>query len=172
MTIPYLRLATNNDVPAIMTIIEDARQFLHDQKIPQWLNGHPGVTTIQGDVAQKIGYVLIVDGQIAGYTALWQGSDPNYQQIDGAWATDSQHYTALHRVAISSAFRGRHLASFLITNLVTLSYERGYRDVRIDTHELNQPMQHVIASAGFKYRGIITILRDGSPRRAYQMLLN
>ncbi|RRG10766.1 MAG: GNAT family N-acetyltransferase [Lactobacillus sp.] len=172
MTIPYIRLARPTDVPAIMPIIESARQLLAQQGIPQWQDGHPNQATIQADIAQQIGYVFVVDQQLAGYTALLQTPDPNYQPIDGAWGryTTPEHYATLHRVAISAQFRGHHLGRLFISNLVTRAYELGFRDLRIDTHQQNHTMQHLIESTGFKYRGIITIQRDGSPRLAYQLL--
>lgn len=43
--------------------------------------------------------------------------------------------------------------------------EKGYRDFRVDTHEVNQIMQHVFEREGFIYRGQVII--DGL-RRAYQ----
>ena len=43
-------------------------------------------------------------------------------------------------------------------------------NVRVDTHEDNKPMQHLIAKAGFAYCGVIH-LADGDPRLAYQLVL-
>ena len=41
--------------------------------------------------------------------------------------------------------------------------------LRIDTHEDNKVMQHVVEKMGFSRRGIIYVA-DGSPRIAYEMV--
>ena len=46
----------------------------------------------------------------------------------------------------------------------------GIRNLRIDTHNDNLTMQHIVAKAGFSYCGIIR-LEDGDPRLAYQLVL-
>ena len=55
---------------------------------------------------------------------------------------------------------------------MTISYQLGFRQIRIDTHLSNKRMQHVITKAGFDYRGGSYI--DHQPdeaRNAYQILL-
>ena len=44
-------------------------------------------------------------------------------------------------------------------------YEKGYSDFRVDTHEMNQIMQHVFEREGFVYRGQVIV--EGA-RKAYQ----
>lgn len=172
MTVPYLRLAEVNDINEIDVIINEAKEFLKKQNIDQWQNGYPNEESIKADIRQRIGYVLVVNQTVAGYAALWQGIDPDYLQIDGQWnESEFNHYTALHRISLSNNFRGQHLSSFLISSLITISRERGYHDIRIDTHENNQVMQHVITNSGFIFRGIVTMHRDNTKRRAYQLTI-
>jgi RimJ/RimL family protein N-acetyltransferase len=45
----------------------------------------------------------------------------------------------------------------------------GYRDIRIDTHPLNEIMQKVILRAGFIYRGMVEFAIPDGKRRAYQL---
>jgi L-amino acid N-acyltransferase YncA len=71
----------------------------------------------------------------------------------------------VHRICFSDQFRGQALTKVLFSNIFTLMNARGYRDFRVDTHELNQIMQHVFEREGFVRRGIVQI--DGE-RIAYQ----
>lgn len=112
MTVSYLRKTTLEDLPTVSKIITSAKEFLKAQGIDQWQDGYPDLEALEADVKNQIGYVLIIDNQIAGTTALLPDHDSNYDVIaDGAWqgAADAK-YTAIHRTAMSSDFRGQHLS--------------------------------------------------------------
>ncbi len=170
----YIRQATSADLPAMMAIIEQAKTALAADQIPQWQDGYPQSVDLQADIDAKLAWVLIVDGQIAGTATLLTTPDPNYAQIsDGSWKETTHHrYTSIHRIAIANGYHGQHLADFYFSNLMTISYQLGFHQIRIDTHRSNKRMQHVITKAGFDYRGVIYI--DHQPdeaRNAYQILL-
>jgi len=170
----YVRQATNADLPAMMAIIEQGRQALAADQIPQWQDGYPLDRDIQADIDAQRAWLLIVNGDIAGTAALLTTPDPNYQKIyQGSWAGDADAtYTSIHRIAIASGYHGQHLADFYFSNLMTLSYAAGFHQIRVDTHALNQRMQHIITKAGFSYRGIVYMANDATDQRnAYQVML-
>lgn len=73
---------------------------------------------------------------------------------------------------ISSQFRGKKLASYLFSNLLSLAYAQNKFYLRIDTHPKNNRMQHLIKKAGFDYCGLIEINGDPDPDRyAYDLKL-
>ncbi len=168
----YLRLSTNKDLNKIVKIINNGKTFLKSQNINQWQDGYPAAEDISNDIKNSIGYVFIEDGEIAGYAALHQGIDPMYLKIsNGNWITGTHaRYTAIHRIAMASKFRGQHLAEKMISNLITVSGVLGYKDLRIDTHPDNKIMQHTILKSGFEKRGTVHMpAPDGSPRFAYEL---
>ncbi|GEP25347.1 MAG: GNAT family N-acetyltransferase [Lentilactobacillus diolivorans] len=176
MPATYLRQATNQDLPEIKKIIGDAKAYLKQQEIDQWQNGYPSDEDLETDVKSGISYVLIIDGKIAATAALHQGLDVSYLKIhDGEWLNGVHgRYTAIHRIAMSSDFRGQHLSEKMISGLITISNVLGYKDVRIDTHPDNKGMQHVITTNGFTKRGTIYMEEadsEESPRYAYQLLI-
>lgn len=177
MAASYLRQATNEDLPAIKNIIHEAIAFLDEQGIDQWQKGYPSDGDLETDVKNGIAYVLVVDKQIAGFAALHQGLDINYLSIhDGEWINGVEgRYTAIHRIAVSSKFRGQHLSQRLMSGLITVSSVLGYHDIRIDTHPDNKGMQHVITTNGFEKRGIIYMKEnehEETPRYAYQLIID
>ena len=170
----YVRKATGKDLSAIMPIIDYAKQLLKSDGSQQWQNGNPNEKIILDDIRKGYCYLLIVDGQIAGTSALLTEPDPNYEVIiDGSWENNESIYATFHRIAISDKFRGVHLSSYLFSNLLSLAYNQGLRDFRIDTHEMNLRMQGLIEKIGFKYRGRIFV--DSTPhgeRKAYELHLD
>ena len=155
MSLIYIRKAAKNDLDQIMPIIDEAKKFLKEDGNPQWQSGYPNVDAISTDIEQDAAWVLIVDQKVAGYTAVTSGPDPNYHQIDGRWNNDLDPYVAIHRVAISNEYRGMHLASYLLSSLISLHYAEGVRNYRGDTFRRNEIVQHLVKDAGFIERGTI-----------------
>lgn len=155
MSLIYTRKAAKNDLDQIMPIIDEAKKFLKEDGNPQWQSGYPNVDAISTDIEQDAAWVLIVDQKVAGYTAVTSGPDPNYHQIDGRWNNDLDPYVAIHRVAISNEYRGMHLASYLLSSLISLHYAEGVRNYRVDTFRRNEIVQHLVKDAGFIERGTI-----------------
>jgi GNAT superfamily N-acetyltransferase len=171
----YLRKATKEDLPKVIDIITEAKAYLKKQDIDQWQGNYPSNDDLAKDISNDITYVLMVDDQIAGTAALWRGIDLNYLKLEGgSWINGIEaRYTAIHRIAVSSDFRGQHLSDRLISGLLTVSRTLGFVDVRIDTHPDNKGMQHVITNNGFDYRGVIymNVDNEDSKRFAYQIIM-
>ena len=87
------------------------------------------------------------------------GEDPTYRVIQGAWLNDLP-YCAVHRVASRGEVKG------VATQVLEWCMDR-CGNIRIDTHDDNLPMQHVLEKNGFIRCGRIWN-EDGSPRIAYQ----
>ena len=73
-------------------------------------------------------------------------------------------YVTIHRIASDGAAHG-------IFHCVVQYAKSKADNVRIDTHENNLTMQHLIEKNGFVKCGTITV-RDGSPRVAFQWVRN
>lgn len=168
-----LRLATANDQPVIMEIINGAITALKQAGSPQWQNGYPNERVVAADINREDGIVLIHNHKIVGYAALVTGPDPNYLHIDGQWLTAGTNYCAIHRVALARSVRGQGMATPFLKLLVNRARQNGYHSVRIDTHRLNLPMQRTAVSAGFTQCGIIQIIDEPTDpdRIAYEQFL-
>ena len=173
MALVYIRAATPKDVPEVMKIIDEAKAFLKSYGSPQWQDGHPNEEMINADITNKIAYVLVVAGQVAGYSALSFLPDPNYERIyAGQWHNNSDRYAVIHRTAISANYRGQHLTNYLFSNLISRTLAEEIHNLRIDTHPMNQPMQHLVSSFGFAKRGRVDVDDQIDPvRDAFELNL-
>ena len=176
-----IRPAQQSDLNEILTIYDNARYFMRDNgNGEQWGESHPPLSMLIEDIEIGQLYVYattrIVDSGfdyesacgrygysneiIHGVFAFIIGEDPTYNYIeDGEWLNDEK-YGAVHRIASTRKIKGvfGECINFC-KNQIT--------NIRIDTHEKNQIMQHLLTKHGFKECGIIYI-PDGSPRIAYQ----
>ncbi|WP_076460351.1 GNAT family N-acetyltransferase [Limosilactobacillus caccae] len=169
----FLRRAQEQDLDAIMKIIDDAKEFMKQSGSPQWQDGHPNQEMFAKDIAAQINWVLVHDNDIAGTASLQLTPDPAYRVIEqGHWAQPNEPYATIHRVAISSKYRGQHMSTFLFSNLLTVGQMQGMKNFRLDTHAQNKAVQHIAESFNFQRRGIITIDDRLDPHRiAYELNL-
>ena len=155
------------EISEIVAVIESARAFLKVQGIDQWQkSAYPAMADIRTDIKNDVAYVLKVDGKIAAYAAVMTGFDPAYDMIQGAWRNDKHDYVTVHRIAVSTAFRGQALGQRFLTSVFeTFST---YQDFRVDTHPDNQIMQHILTKKKKKKCGVVMF--EGA-RWAYQKVL-
>jgi len=157
-----IRNAVNADIEHIMPIIDAARQIMRQSgNTQQWIRGYPSQEVIAADISNHVGYVVETDDGIVAYFAFMSGPEPTYADIyNGAWLNNEPYYV-IHRLASLPDVYGifDNVIDWALLHTSTL---------RIDTHQDNTIMQHLLRKRGFAYCGII-YLASGDPRMAYQI---
>ena len=160
-----IRKAGNEDLARIMEIYGIAQEYMISHGNPtQWAHHYPSPELINDDIRKGNCYLVVEENIIHGVFVLCEGEEPTYAKIfNGAWFNNDP-YVTIHRIASDGAAHG-------IFHCV-VEYAKSKADnVRIDTHENNLTMQHLIEKNGFVKCGTITV-RDGSPRVAFQWVRN
>ena len=157
------RGAVRGDLPQILRIYAHAREAMAASGNPtQWGDNFPPQELLEEDIDSNRLFVYVVNGQLLGVFAFILGADPTYQVIEGgAWKSDAP-YGTLHRVAGDGTVHG------LFTACMDFC-KRRMSHLRIDTHENNAVMRHLIARHGFLPCGTIYV-EDGTPRLAFDWL--
>jgi len=166
-------LSTSDDVPNIMTIIEDAKGYLASQKIDQWQKGYPNVEQVKNDIKNSESYAVINDENQVIATAMFTiNKEPTYKVIDGNWRVDErQTYGVIHRMAIKKEFRKFGLATFMFHEFHLQLLKKNIQSLKIDTHEENIGMQSLIKKLGYQYCGII-YTSYGDKRLAFEKVIS
>ena len=157
-----IRLTTYADIDALMAIFAHARaQMVADGNPTQWGDGYPSREQIESVIQRGVSYIVEHNGQPCATFVFIIGKDPTYAYIeDGKWLDDTLPYGTIHRIASNGEQRG-------VFHSVLNWCSAQCSNIRIDTHQDNARMIHLIEQAQFTRRGII-YTRDNSPRIAYQ----
>lgn len=157
-----IRLTKRRDFETVMDIYRYAREQMRLNGNPnQWYDKFPEADTILNDIDCNNSYVVEQNGIICGVFTFIIGKEPTYERISGSWKNDEK-YGTIHRIASNGQQKG-------IFDLCLKYCESKISNLRIDTHQDNKIMQHLIRKNGFERCGIIYV-RDGSPRIAYQKI--
>ena len=163
-----IRPASREELPQILAIYRAARIFMKESGNPtQWGDietGNPQPKQVEEDIRQGRSYVFeTAEGKIAAVFFYLEGEkvEPTYEKIDGEWI-GSETYGVVHRIASDGTEKGAG------RNCLRWAMEQSGH-LRIDTHENNRPMQHVLGELGFTYCGTI-LLKNGDPRMAFEWI--
>ena len=158
-----IRKALPEDMPVILKIYEQARRFMAEHGNPwQWGNTSPAQNVLEEDIRKERLYLCERDEKICGVFAFPVGEDPTYEKIEGGGWKLNTPYGTIHRMAGNGQETG-----VFAECLAWCREQIGH--IRIDTHEDNRIMQHLIEKNGFVRCGIIHVA-DGSPRIAYEWM--
>ena len=168
----FCRRATMQDLNQVMEAVEDAREFLKMQGNGQWQDGYPNQDDFINDINNKRLFVVLDDNNpdnIAGVCALTYHEEDYHHLYEGKWLTNLP-YMVMHRVAVKKEYRGQGYGKKLFQIFVDQAKLEGYRSLRIDTHEGNALMRHLIASFGFELCGK-AILTPNKDRLMFEKVL-
>lgn len=158
-----IQKASLSQFSKIMAIYESARTFMAQNGNPdQWGTAYPSEDMIRQDILNGKCYVNLSGEQIRAVFYFAVEKDPTYGYIEGAWLND-EPYGVIHRIAVGESGKGVAAECFVFA-------ENCCKNLRIDTHEKNTPMQRCLAKNGFHRCGII-YLEDADPRIAYQKVI-
>ncbi len=149
-----IRLATVNDIPAIMQVIHDVIPIMRSAGNLQWDDTYPNAQVFEDDIKAGQLWVLEADGQIVGVTTITTEQYPEYAQVG---LDTNEEAIVTHRLAVSPHFRGRGLAADLLYQAEVVAIERGIGILRIDTNSQNHATQQLFPKLGYVYKGEITL---------------
>lgn len=158
--IKNIRPATFDELPQIMNILKAAKEIMIRSGNPtQWTDGYPSSDLMKAEITAGHCYVLYnnTDRIVATFCFI-PGPEPTYNYIEGKW-TDEKPYYVIHRLASDGT--EPHVAARCFDWCF-----RQHPKLRIDTHQNNKMMQHLLDKYGFTKCGTI-YLHNGEPRIAY-----
>lgn len=171
-----LRQATMADYDHIMAILKDGANQLAERGVNQWQGDYPSPDQIKEDIENGWAYLAVSqDGETVGAIAIVPAPDHSYDDLKGEWLKKTDKYIVIHRVAIHSNHAGHGYATKLLTEVINQVKDNHPEidSIRIDTHEDNTAMQHLIDKMGFTKVGELHgVYRPDEISYVYEMLNN
>jgi GNAT superfamily N-acetyltransferase len=150
-----VRLATQEDVAAIMTIVRLVVPLMQAAGNFQWDETYPNAPTFLKDIENHDLWVVETEGEIAGFAALTLDQPQEYAHI--GWDL-SDIALVPHRMAVNPMFQGRGVAKRLLIEAEKVARDKGINKIRIDTNSKNQITTQLFPAAGYEFKGEIGII--------------
>jgi ribosomal protein S18 acetylase RimI-like enzyme len=154
-----IRLATHDDLPALMLLVRRVVPLMLAAGNLQWDEGYPDETVFQGDIGLGQLWVADADTSIAGVAAVTMDQEPDYAQVE--WDIN-ELAVVVHRLAVDPEFRGAGVAAALMQKAEEVAAERGITVLRVDTNTQNEATQRLFPKLGYRLAGEINLkIRPG-----------
>jgi len=145
-----IRLATLNDIPAILNLIAEAVPLMIAEGNFQWDDTYPNAGVFENDIELVRLWVAETDGGIAGVAAITTEQEPEYAMV--GWDI-TEPAIVTHRLAVSNRYRGKGIAAALLKHAEQVAINRGITVLRIDTNTNNKATQHLFPKLGYVFAG-------------------
>ena len=129
------RLAREDDLEAVCSLIEAAVQAMEQQQIFQWDASYPAREDFLRDIRNRHLYVGVSDDGIALVYALNQESDGQY--ANGAWRYPASAYRVLHRFCVHPRYQHQGVGKAALLHLEDELRQAGVETVRLDVFSQN-----------------------------------
>ena len=166
----FYRKASLDDLEQVMEAVEDSREVLRLQGNGQWQDGYPNRDDFIKDINNGRLFVICDKDKLIGVCALTYREEDYHHLYEGKWLTDLP-YMVMHRVALKKEYRGLGYGKKLFEVFIAQAKLEGYKSLRIDTHEGNMVMRHLIESFGFVYCGK-AILTPDKDRMVFEKIID
>ena len=163
------RKATDDQIPAIWEILQQAITRRKKDGSQQWQDGYPNPEVIQKDIEKGAGYVLSTGDTVIGYCAVMLNDEPAYADIRGKWLTDDD-FVVVHRVAIADEYAGQGLAKKIFEFIEEIARDNNIYSIKADTNFDNPAMLRTFEKLAYTYCG--EVFFRGSARKAFEKVLS
>jgi ribosomal protein S18 acetylase RimI-like enzyme len=164
-----IRLATPEDVPALMAIVRRVVPLMLSAGNFQWNDEYPNAAVFLRDIERGQLWIAEIDGAIAGVTAMTTAEEPDYVQAD--W-DHTQPALVIHRLAVDPETRGAGVARALLAKAEEIALAQNLFILRADTNSENHAAQRLFPSLGYRYASEIPLrARPGQRFFCYEKLL-
>jgi len=147
-----IRLATVEDLPALMRLMQRVVPLMQEGGNLQWDETYPNRAVFQRDIDMDQLWVAEAGGSIVGLAAITKDQEPEYAQV--GWDVN-EPAVVVHRLAVDPAFRGAGIAAALMQKAEKVAADRGVTVLRVDTNAQNAATQRLFPKLGYQFAGEI-----------------
>ena len=148
-----IRQAVQGDLQAVAELYDGIIELFQTQT---GNNGwRKGVYPTEGDFRRAIQagtlYVGELEGTLAAGMIVTQGTDKSYGDAPWRVKAADEETAVIHTLGVSPVFAGRGLALQMVEGAAALAREKGWKALRLDVLDVNEPAHRLYQRAGFVY---------------------
>jgi ribosomal protein S18 acetylase RimI-like enzyme len=165
-----IRLATEDDLLALMELLRRVVPLMRAAGNLQWDDSYPNEAVFQRDIDLGQLWVAQVDSRIAGVAAVTMDQEHDY--VQAGWDIN-ESAIVVHRLAVDPAFRGLGAAGALMLKAEEIAVQRAITVLRVDTNTQNKATQRLFPKLGYQLAGEISLaFRPGLRFLCYEKRLS
>jgi N-acetylglutamate synthase-like GNAT family acetyltransferase len=150
----HIRLATHNDLPALMALVRRVVPLMQATGNHQWDDDYPNPAVLERDLALGQLWVAELNEHIVGFAAITTEPELEYAQ---AGLNIDENAVVVHRLAVDPDLRRAGVARSLMNHAETVAKHHDIHVLRVDTNICNEATQRLFPILGYRLAGEITL---------------
>lgn len=148
-----IRQAAPKDVPDILELYDGVIDLFQAQTGNMgWRKGvYPTEADFRKAIEAGTLYVGELEGLMAAGMIITQGTDESYSGAPWRVTAADEETAVIHTLGVSPDLAGRGLAQEMVKGAAALARKKGWRALRLDVLEENEPAHRLYRKAGFQY---------------------
>ncbi len=147
-----IRLATQDDIPALMSLVRTVVPLMRKDGNLQWDDKYPNADVFLEDIDGGQLWLADLDGNIGGVAAITTDQSPEYADV--GWDI-AERAIVVHRLAVDPAWRGFGVGSALMEHAEVVARQAQIDVLRVDTNTQNVATQRLFPKLGYQLAGEI-----------------
>jgi len=165
-----IQLGEWSDLPALVTLFQDAKDYLDQQKIFQWTDFYPSKEVIEKDLKDQTLFVLKNKQELIGAVTLNDHQDEEYQAIN--WKFNDRKVLVIHRLMVDPKFQNKGYAKQIMDFAETFARKNQYSSIRLDTYTQNKISFEFYKKRNYVLRGNVFFTGRKDPFYCLEKELN
>lgn len=141
------RLADENDLDKIGSLVEHAIKEMESREIYQWDDLYPTKTDFLEDIQKQQLYAGVLNNDIAVTYALNRDGDAQYK--NGRWKYPDSEYRIIHRLCVHPKYQNRGVAKNTLLHIENELREKGVEAIRLDVFSNNPFALSLYENSGY-----------------------
>jgi len=143
-----------NHLEIAFNIFKAVKKDMIAHGIDQWDDVYPNIEIIEADIKAKQAYGYFENEQLAGYIALNEHFDLEYNDLN--WQFPDDRPLIVHRLAVNPKCQGLGIAKALMQFAEKMAKENGYATIRLDAFSGNVKALQFYDKLGYLFVGYVT----------------
>lgn len=149
-----LRMATPDDVPAVMALVHRVVPVMQAQGNLQWNAAYPNAAVFEQDISRGHLWIVIESDAVIGVAAITTDPEPDYAQ---AGLDIDEAAVVVHRLAVDPAIQRGGVGRALMIHAEQIAGTLGINALRVDTNTSNEATQRMFPKLGYRLAGEISL---------------
>lgn len=123
------------DLPVVLSLFQDAIQYMNNHNIPQWDEYYPNEEVLREDIQNKELYIVKMEETIVSVFVINFNYDEEYSK--GDWKYKGDSFAVLHRLCVNVQFQNQGIGKNTLSIIEKMLKENNIKAVRLDAFSKN-----------------------------------
>lgn len=123
------------DLPEVLSMFQNAIQYMNKNNIPQWDEHYPNEEVLKEDIEKNELYIVKMGDIIASVFVINSEYDDDYEY--GNWTYKGESYVILHRLCVNVKVQNQGIGTKTLSIIEKMIKDNNIKSIRLDAFSKN-----------------------------------